>query len=58
MLGLKIVMTGTMLMSLACIAIAIVGKKMPSLWLALPIMTAFFGGLGVVVGGFFCLIWC
>lgn len=57
MLGLKIVVTGALSLLLAGLAIKAIGKKMPSLWVAIPVLTMFFAGLAAVVGGFLWLVW-
>lgn len=57
MIELKIAVTGAVLVILAGIAIQGTGSKTPSLWVALPLLTAFFGGLAAAVGGFLWWLW-
>ena len=52
MLGLKIAVTGAVLVIVTGVAMHAIGKKMPSMWVALPILAVFFGGLAATVGGF------
>ncbi len=57
MLGLKIAVTGVLLVMVTCVAIHAIGKKMPSMWVALPILAVFFGALVATVGGFLWWVW-
>lgn len=57
MLALKIEMTGVVAFMLAGATISVLGKKMPSLWLAMPLLALFFGGLVSMVGGFLWWVW-
>jgi hypothetical protein len=57
MIGLKVAVTGAVLFALSGSCMAAVGKKMPSLWIALPLLFAFFGGLLAMVGGFLHWVW-
>lgn len=57
MLGLKIAVTGAVLVFVTGTAMHALGRKMPSPWVALPILTAFFGGLAATVGGFLWWVW-
>ena len=57
MLGLKIAVTAFVLAVLSSAVIGLIGKKMPSLWVAWPLMLLFYGGAATTVGGFLWWVW-
>ena len=57
MLGLKIAVTGAMLMVLTVVVMHGIGKKMPPLWVALPLLVVLFGGIAATIGGFLWWVW-
>ena len=57
MLGLKIAVTGAMLVVLTAGVIHVKGKKMPPLWVALPLLVVLIGGIAATIGGFLWWVW-
>lgn len=57
MIGLKIAATGAVLVITAGTAMSVIGEKMPALWVAVPLLTIFFGGLAATLGGFLWWVW-
>ena len=57
MLGLKIAVTGALFLLLAGSSMAVIGKKMPSIWIALPLIAMFVGGMAAAFGGFLWWVW-
>ena len=57
MLGTKIALTGFVFVLVSLAAIIATRREMPSLWMALPLLGAFFGGFAAVVVGTLMNIW-
>ena len=57
MLGLKIAVTGAMLVVLTAGVIHVIGKKMSPLWVGLPLLVVLIGGIAATIGGFLWWVW-
>ena len=56
MIGLQISITGLVLLVVAGMAVQWIGKC-PKRWIALPILTAYFSGIAMVIGGTLWFTW-
>lgn len=57
MLGLKIAITGAVMVLIASICGQSIGKKVPAAWIAIPLIVTFFGGILAIIGGFLYWVW-
>ena len=46
-----------MLVVLTAVVIHVIGKKMPPLWVALPLLVVLIGGIAATIGGFLWWVW-
>lgn len=57
MLGFKIALTGFVGLTLASLVMHAVGKKMPTLWVAVPTMVVFVASIAAIFVGFLLSVW-
>ncbi len=56
-IGLKIAMTGSIAALVFGVLIGLVGKQMPRMVVAIPLLGGFFGGTAAVVVGWLMMVW-
>lgn len=57
MLGVKVALTGAILFIVTTVAISLIGRPMPRLWIAAPLVAGWFCSAVAAVVGLLMVVW-